>query len=134
MPSNPLTNRAQQLILDNIPSILQLEILLFLYEARPKIFKLREMVRPLSIESAPLANQLAQLERRNLVIKQTASEASYTYATGLAERDAAMQELSDAYRSHRVSVISLIYTRPADSIRAFADAFRLRPEEKEQSQ
>jgi hypothetical protein len=34
--------------------------------------------------------------------------------------------LVETYRERRVSVINLVYSRPSDAIRSFADAFRLR--------
>ena len=129
MPEGPLTDRVRQLILNNIPSILQLEILLHLYAARPRFLSLQETVRPLGIELEPLKNQLEELQRRGLVFRQASSVPAFAYASLSPEQDAAVGELAEAYRSYRASVISQIYSRPTESIRAFADAFRLRKDE-----
>ena len=52
MPENPLTERVQQLIQDKVSTVLQLEILLHLYQVRPRFVPLTEMVRPLAIDPA----------------------------------------------------------------------------------
>lgn len=131
MPETPLTSRVRKLILENIPSVLQLEILLHLYAERPRFLSISEMTRPLAIEAVPLMNQLVNLERRGLVSTCPTSADSFAYVSAQKDQDEAMRELVEAYRTHRVSVISLIYTRPADNLRAFADAFRLRKDDKE---
>ncbi len=131
MPELPLTSRVRQLILDNIPSVLQLEILLFLFAERPRFLSISEMTRPLAIEAVPLRNQLAHLERRGLVAMCPNSADSFAYTSAYKDQDESMRELAEAYQTHRTSVIGLIYTRPVDNLRAFADAFRLRKDDKE---
>lgn len=131
MPELPLTNRVRQLVMEKIPSVLQLEILLHLYAERPKFLSISEMTRPLAIEAVPLMNQLVDLERRGLVTMCPTSADSFAYAAAYKDQDESMRELAEAYRTHRTSVIGLIYMRPVDNLRAFADAFRLRKDDKE---
>jgi hypothetical protein len=40
--------------------------------------------------------------------------------------DAAVAQLAKDYAERRVSVITLIFSKPVDKLRTFADAFRLR--------
>jgi hypothetical protein len=43
-----------------------------------------------------------------------------------------VDEVAAAYPRFRVSIINLIFSKPIDKIRTFADAFRLTKEEKEE--
>jgi len=134
MPENPLTDRVQQLIQDKISTVLQLEILLHLYQTRPRFVPLTEMVRPLAIDPAPLNEQLSDLQRRGLLVGQTTPEVAFAYLTTDPDQDEAVRELAEAYQTYRVSVINLIYPPKSDKIRTFANAFRLRKDEKEPPQ
>ncbi len=131
MPKNPISDRAQKLIRDHIPSVLQLEILLFLYAARPRFLSLKELERPLAIEPAALNNQLIELARRGLVVGQTTPEVAFGYVSEHPDRDEAVRELAEAYSRYSVAVLNLIYGPRTDKIQALADAFRLRQDERE---
>ncbi|HLU76748.1 MAG TPA: hypothetical protein VKZ48_02455 [Burkholderiales bacterium] len=55
----------------------------------------------------------------------------YRYAPKESQMDAAVQDLAIVYEQLRVRVIEYIYSRPSDSVRSFAHAFRIKgdPEE-----
>jgi hypothetical protein len=42
--------------------------------------------------------------------------------------DAVIGEVANAYASHRVTIIGLIFSKPTSTLKTFADAFRIRKE------
>jgi hypothetical protein len=50
----------------------------------------------------------------------------YRYAPATAEQERVVEDLARCYNERRVSVITLIYSKPRDHIRSFANAFRIR--------
>lgn len=131
MADYPLSDRVRFFILTYIPSVLQLEIMLRLHAAGAKFVSLAELSTTLGLDTGVLQEQLAELIKSGLVATQKTPEAVYAYVSAYSDQDQAVAELADAYRNYRVSVINLIYSRPTEKIRTFADAFRLRTESKE---
>jgi hypothetical protein len=128
MAEKPLPDAVRSLIISKLPSVWQLEILLHLYGARPRYLTLLELAHALRIESEPLLEQLRELHSRGLAVPDAGGETAFAYFSASLEQDQAVAELAATYRERPVSVISLIYARPAEKIRTFADAFRLRQE------
>jgi hypothetical protein len=54
------------------------------------------------------------------------SPAQFRYEPRSADLADAVQALARAYADRRVTVIGLIFAKPTDKIRSFADAFRIR--------
>jgi hypothetical protein len=52
--------------------------------------------------------------------------AQFRYAPRTPDLAGAVEELAQAYADRRVSVIGLIFAKPTDKLRSFADAFRIR--------
>ena len=128
MTEKPLPDAVRNLILSKIASVWQLEILLHLHAARPRFVRVSELGHALRIDDEPLLEQLRELHSRGLVVSQPEPAAAWAYNAASPEQDQAVTELAGTYRNRPVSVISLIYSRPAEKIKTFADAFRLRQE------
>lgn len=131
MTNYAVPEQVRSFILAYIPSILQLEIVLQLHAAGARFVSLGELSASLGLEPATLQNQLEELMRRGLVATQNSPGPVYAYASVYPRQDEAVAELTAAYRDYRVSVINLIYSRPTEKIRTFADAFRILPDTQE---
>lgn len=107
---------------DRIESVGQLEVLLLLSRASGPLTA-DAVARELRIDPAGAEQQLQQLVRRGLV---AGSQSGFVYAPATPELAAAMADLARLYADRRVTVISLIYSKPPDALRSFADAFRIR--------
>ena len=59
----------------------------------------------------------------------TQNEAAFRYQHAGDEAHALVGRLAQLYQERRVTVIAEIFAKPADSARAFAEAFRLRGKE-----
>lgn len=115
-------------IVDHIDSVLQLELLLLLHKKRDQEFGAAEVVAELRIDSAWAVTQLDDFCARGILKCAEGPPRRYRYAPKSPELDAAITRLDQAYSNRRVSVISLIFSKPTDKLRSFADAFRVRKE------
>lgn len=77
------------------------------------------------MRSSPLAVDMAlrQLVEQGLVREQAGT---FRYAPVTSDLDSQTRRLSACYRDKRTAVITVVYSRPPDAIRSFADAFRLK--------
>jgi hypothetical protein len=110
------------LIASHIESVEQLEVLLFLRRAGEPV-TVDETMAAVRTHPRSIAARLDDLVRRGLVV---ADGDRYGYAAGERARDAAVDGLADCYARRRTSVIAAIFGDPDESLRAFADSFRLR--------
>lgn len=119
----------RSLIHDHIESVVQLEALLLL-QARPQQdFPASEVGKELRIEQSWAAEQLNHLCARGFAACLDAGAGNppvYRYGPRSVEMDRAIHGLAQAYADRRVSVITLIFSKPADKLRSFTDAFKLR--------
>ena len=110
---------------DHVESVVQVEVLLLLYADPGRTFATSDVVSALRIEPAWAEAQLSNLVARGMLAEAGAA-GSYRWAPRTAEIEAAVAGLARAYADRRVTVIGLIYAKPADPLRSFADAFRIR--------
>lgn len=115
----------RRLIADSIDSVEQLEILLLLLQHPERTWGAESVARELRISPLSAGDRLEDLTRDALLARVGGGE-EYRYAPGSAELDEAVRGLATAYTERRVTVINLIFSKPVDKIRTFADAFRLR--------
>jgi hypothetical protein len=113
-------------IADHIESVVQLEILLLLFNAPQKDWRAEDIGRELRIDPSWAAAQLADLCSRGLLACDHGPNPFYRYGPSSPELQQAIADLNRAYTDMRVTVISLIFSKPADKIRIFADAFKIR--------
>jgi len=114
-------------ITEQIDSVLQLEVLLLLFAHRSRAFTVDDITKELKIDANWLSAQLARLCSVGILVCMSQSNVStYQYQPAKRELDEIVQGLADAYAQRRVSVVSLIFNKPTDRLRHFADAFRFR--------
>jgi hypothetical protein len=120
----------RRFIIEHINSVEALEILLLLFNAQSDEWSATEVSRKLctSVESATA--RLNELQLGKLLLAISADPVKYRFNSGDDQLIALVGELEKVYKERRVSVISLIYSKPSEPLRAFADAFRLRKEGK----
>jgi hypothetical protein len=114
----------RRLIANSIDSIAELEALLLL----------RDHLRPWTVEEAgarlyvslPVATYtLHALSVRGFLSQQGQA---YRYDPVSAELDRAVASLAEAYSRNLIAVTHLVHGKPAPSVLAFAEAFRIRKE------
>jgi hypothetical protein len=112
----------------HIDSVLQLEILLLLQAQPQRDWTSTDVAQELRIDAAWSSGQLEGLAAAGLLAATGGTPPAYRYAPKTAELDDAVKGLARAYEDRRVTVIGMIFSKPLDKIRSFADAFRIRKE------
>lgn len=127
MRESGLPEAVRRFIADHIDSVEQLEILLLLHHHHQgRTWTAEAVARELRIASVSAGERLEDLVQDSLLTRVGGDPMEYRYAPGSAMLDEAVKGLATAYAERRVTVINLIFSKPVDRIRTFADAFRLR--------
>jgi DNA-binding MarR family transcriptional regulator len=124
--ASDLPEEVRRLIADHIDSVEQLEILLLLYQHPERTWDAEAVARELRIASISAGERLEDMAQSGLLARKDGKPVEYRYAPESESLDAAVRGLSTAYSERRVTVINLIFSKPVDKIRTFADAFRIR--------
>ena len=119
--------RVKQFIADQVDSVMQLEMLLLVRQT-DEYWTPAELAGQLRIDPEWVESQLRIMVAGGLVVTSGESPAQFRYEPRTPELAATVDELSRAYADRRVTVIGMIFSKPTDKIRSFADAFRIRKE------
>lgn len=121
-----ISQDVRALIFERIDSVVHLELLLLLQADPGRAWTAEEVAQQLRIEPSWAIGQLGELASRGLLAPTADAPDAYRYAPHPPELDAIVVQLSKDYAERRVTVITLIFSKPVDKLRTFADAFRLR--------
>jgi predicted transcriptional regulator len=122
-----LSDAVNKFINESIFSVGQLEVLLLLYRNRQTRWTAKAIGEELRSSEIAAAQQLRDLESRRLIIQKTESGLSwYELDTNSSDQLRTIEQLEKYYEDYKVSIISLIYEKPIDSLRQFAEAFKLK--------
>jgi DNA-binding IclR family transcriptional regulator len=111
----------RKLIADHIDSVEQLEVLILLRSQRGRSWTVEEINDEIKSSTSSVEARLTALAARGLVERQGPT---FRYQAA-PEMDVTVTELAQAYAERRFTVIELIFAKPADKLRAFADAFKV---------
>ena len=115
-----------QFLEERIHSVAQLELLLLLKKDDSRTWTAQQTSQTLAVPVEMTAAQLAELHVAGLLAVTAPPDPQYSYRPKSKELDQVVGSLQQVYEERRVSVITLIYSKPVDKVRTFADAFRLR--------
>ena len=108
-----------------IDSVPELEAVLLLRTHRDRPWSVEEAGARLYVSETVAAHVLSALTERGVL---AAEGPLYRYAPIRPELDLVVQDLASTYSTNLIAVTRLIHGKPTDSVRQFADAFRLRKE------
>lgn len=106
----------------NINSVSLLDVLFLLKRGAPRTWSPDELSVEMRTNKSYAASQLAELQALNLI---HFDGNKYSYEPSSQDREL-IEELERLYNSRRSTVINFIYSQPIDSIRDFADAFKIK--------
>lgn len=128
MIRDALPDDVQRFVAEQITSVEQLEILLLL-RGRPDVEWTPTMVsEEIRTSERSATSRLADLERRGLLrSREEESSVKRFWFEPLTESlRRAVEHVATAYAERRYTVIDLIFSKPIDELRLYADAFRFR--------
>ena len=121
----------RQFVAKHIHSMDVLEILLLLRQEDRKEWEALEIIKALQLQRASVEARLDQLLSVGLLaFREIGTERFYKYQPQTAELVKAVNELAKWYASHRVALVSLIFSHHTDEIRTYPDMDRGTEEEK----
>jgi hypothetical protein len=132
VPGEDISPELKKFIHNTINSVEQLEILLFLMSNADRDWSAEQITEKTRIPVESVTTKLQDLHAAQLLTLQGFSETTptaqlYRYAP---TSEALAQEMADsldrAYKERKDTVIQLIFSKPMENIRVFADAFRIR--------
>ena len=125
--SDEIPAEVSRFIIEQLSSVAELEVLLLLRQDRERQWAPSEVGRSLYTSPDVSAAQLEELRKRGL-LSRSDDEPRYRYAPKTLAIEAVVDRLAELYRERRVTLITLIYSKPVDKVQTFADAFKLRKE------
>jgi hypothetical protein len=123
--SNEFSPTIKQFISDQFDSVAELELLLLLRTDPSRTWTAQEAGAALYANPDAVSLLMDALKSKRL-LETEGSEQRFFFRPESDELFRLIDELADLYRERRVAVITLIYSKPIDKIRSFADSFRLR--------
>jgi hypothetical protein len=113
-------------ITEHVDSVAQLEVLLLLRSDAARSWTAADVSSALRLTRETAEQQLRLLTDHGIAVAADADCVRYApQTTQLAE---VLDGLAMVYEQRRVTVITMIYSKPVEKVRTFADAFRLRKE------
>lgn len=127
MVSSDLPEDVKRLLREHIYSVEQLEILLFLRSNPEEAFDARAVHDQLRTSETSAAARLLDLSERGFLQALTTQQGtSFRYAPNTDWLAATTDRLAHAYAERRYRVMELVFSKPIENLRVFADAFRFR--------
>lgn len=120
-----IPRNVRTLITDHLTSVAQLEILLLLHGEPDRQFQAGEVAERLRIDPGWAADELRGLQESGLLANDPDS-GGFQFRPITPEQADAVEGLAKAFSTHRVSVITLLFSTPSEGIGSFADAFKIR--------
>jgi hypothetical protein len=123
MNENDVPDDIKNFILQHIDSIEQLTILLLLYADPKREWTSRSIENHLRSSAASVGKRLSDLYSRGILAKPNSDEDRHLYSPKTEEMAARIEKLAAFHAKYSNRVIALIYSRPLEVLRNFADAF-----------
>ena len=132
MASDGFPQEINDFLIKHIHSVEQLEILLLLHREAGRQWGVEEIAQELRGDRQSVENRLQDLcAQHMLVCTRSNDDSRFHFNDSDSDLHHQVSELSRIYAERRMSVINLIFSKPIDNIRVFADAFRLRKDKPE---
>jgi hypothetical protein len=131
MTTQDLPEHVVQFVRRHIQSVEQLEVLLLLYRNAGREWTASEVSDELRTGIASAAARLEDLQSSGLLSSQTSHPKRYHFSPAQRSLESSVAELAVIYEQRRYTIIDLIFSKPLDKIRVFANAFKLRREDED---
>ena len=122
-----IPEHVSRFIADHVDSVELIDVMLLLKRSAGAEMTAEDVSRRLCTSPGSAANRLEALRASSIAAaRDGAQQTSYRYAPGTVALERAVNDLEREYGMRRTRVINLIFSKPNDKIRTFADAFKIR--------
>lgn len=125
MAETGIPEDVRRFVAAEIQSLEQLEILLRLHRDPSAWWTAEDLAAELRTSTASVAFRMSEMKGRGLLEVEEGG-LRYRYRPTNPETERTVRTLDRLYGERRVTVITLIFSKPMDPILDFSDAFRLR--------
>jgi hypothetical protein len=126
MVEDAIPEDVRKLIADRITSVEQVEILLLLRSRPDVVFTPKMVSEEIRTSERSAMARLATLRDLGLL---AAREGGFCFEPATEWLRRATDNLAVAYTERRYTIIDLIFSKPIENLRVYADAFRLRKDD-----
>lgn len=126
MVAREVTPAVAAFLRQNIESLEELEVLLWVMDPPDRWWDVTALARSVGHDVSTARRALEHLASRNLLGIRVTNDIRYQFQPGTPALADACAACAEAYRTNPVAILRLIAELPRRSIRAFADAFRIR--------
>lgn len=130
MADDPIPDDVRTLLVRHFESVSELEALLVVVRD-PRRWTAPELARALVINEDHAGTLLAALVRMRLV---AVVDGAYLFRPAKRRERAAVEELAGLYDRYRLRIMNIVFSKPSEPLREFADAFRLRRDDDEEEE
>jgi predicted ArsR family transcriptional regulator len=124
----PIPSDVKEFLYANIDSVDQLEILRLVIGEPQKEHSALSLAQELQLPLQTVEQHLTVLAARGLLAIANQQPLTCKHGPQTKELAAGVQELVNTYLERPVSLIKMVYEKPKEEFRSFADAFRLKKE------
>lgn len=124
MGTREISDRIRQFLFQNIDSVEELEVLLFLMEQKSTAHSADGIASSLRINPKSVSNRLQHLTNLGLTKSDPADSTHFLYSPRTKELDLLMTELSEEYKIRKHRIFEIIFS-PTKRARQFAAAFTI---------
>jgi hypothetical protein len=115
---------------DHIRNLDELQLLITCLYTEDRWWDATAVARELGLSPVAARHALDHLASRNLFDIRITGDVRYRFRPGTAELSEAARVLAETYRANPAAVINLVAGAPGRSVRDFADAFRVRKDDR----
>jgi len=126
--SDYFSEKVKAFVRDNIHSVEQLEVLLLLFTRADKSWTAAEVSAEIRSSVGSVTSRLNDLRRAKLICCSNETAGLYQFSNDQPELTSVVSELADMYLVRRTGIIDMIFSKPIDKMKTFAEAFKLREE------
>lgn len=112
-----------------ITSLEQLEVLFFLHKNSNNEYNAETINQEIKTNNLSIENKLNDLLNKGFIILTDSQNKKYKYCPKTDILNLAVNEIFQFYKNNYHTLVSLIYSKPMDNIRSFADSFKLRKDD-----
>jgi hypothetical protein len=124
LAADEISEEVRRFIAAHLVAVEQLEVLLLLHRFR-RPWSAEEVHAELRTSPSSASERLEDLTRRQL-LRPDGQPPRYLFSPTDPAHEATVAALANAYAERRYTVIELIFAKPVDRLRVYADAFRIK--------
>lgn len=129
LDDNKIPEEIRTITYKYVTSLEQLEVLCQFVNNPNMEFDALMLNQTLRTNKESIENRLEDLFNKGFIVLKNSEKKLYKYGPRTDKLDMEARKIAQFYKDNYHTMINLIYSRPTDNIRSFADSFKLRKDD-----